>query len=123
MTDGAIVELQPAPAQAPAVRRIRVFVAMSFRDEEEPALVDYFEAMKRAAASTGLPIELVRIDLVEREPTWSSIRETGAPFFTRTLRNSRPPSNQPYSRPIKMYPKRSGARLFNERVIPVPKTC
>lgn len=65
MTDGAIVELQPAPAQASAARRIRVFVTMSFRDEEEPALVDYFEAMKRAAVATGLPIELVRIDLVE----------------------------------------------------------
>jgi hypothetical protein len=46
-------------------RSMRVFVAMSFRNEEEPALVDYFEAMQRAAVATKLPIELVRIDLVE----------------------------------------------------------
>jgi nucleoside 2-deoxyribosyltransferase len=38
---------------------------MSFRAEEEPELVDYFEAMKRACLATKLPIELVRIDLVE----------------------------------------------------------
>lgn len=41
------------------------FVAMSFRDEEEPALVDYFRAMERAAARTNLPITMRRIDLVE----------------------------------------------------------
>jgi hypothetical protein len=44
---------------------IRVFVAMSFRFEEEPSLVDYFAAMRRAVAATKLPIELVRIDLFE----------------------------------------------------------
>ena len=38
---------------------------MSFRNEEEPALVDYFEAMQRAKEATKLPIDLVRIDLVE----------------------------------------------------------
>jgi hypothetical protein len=41
------------------------FVAMSFRTEEEPALIDYFNAMKRAAERTQLPVELVRIDLTE----------------------------------------------------------
>jgi len=41
------------------------FVAMSFRDEEEPALADYYAAMKRAVARTELPITLNRIDLVE----------------------------------------------------------
>ena len=41
------------------------FVAMSFRNEEEPALVDYFEAMKRSVKETNLPIDFVRIDLVE----------------------------------------------------------
>jgi hypothetical protein len=41
------------------------FVAMSFRDEEEPALVDYFKAMERAAEQTNLPIDIVRVDLVE----------------------------------------------------------
>lgn len=46
-------------------RKVSVFVAMSFRDEEEPALVDYFRAMERAAASSDLPIALTRIDLEE----------------------------------------------------------
>jgi hypothetical protein len=41
------------------------FVAMSFREEEEPALVDYFAAMERAVERTQLPISLKRIDLVE----------------------------------------------------------
>lgn len=44
---------------------INGFVAMSFREEEEPALVDYFEAMKRAVKESKLPINLTRIDLVE----------------------------------------------------------
>jgi hypothetical protein len=35
---------------------------MSVRIEEEPALVDYYEAMKRAATGTGYPITLDRID-------------------------------------------------------------
>ena len=50
----------PPPAQ-----KVVAFVAMSFREEEEPALVDYFAAMKRAVAESGLPIELRRMDLVE----------------------------------------------------------
>jgi hypothetical protein len=33
--------------------RKRAFVAMSFRSEEEPALVDYFAAMQRAVKRTG----------------------------------------------------------------------
>lgn len=41
------------------------FVAMSFREEEDPALVDYFAAMKRAVDRTKLHISLKRIDLVE----------------------------------------------------------
>jgi len=41
------------------------FVAMSFREEEEPALVDYFRAMERAVRATELPIKLVRVDLVD----------------------------------------------------------
>ena len=41
------------------------FVAMSFRDEDEPALVDYHRAMERAINRTLLPIKLNRIDLVE----------------------------------------------------------
>ena len=46
-------------------KEVVVFVAMSFRGEEEPALVDYFRAMERAANATELPIKLVRVDLVE----------------------------------------------------------
>ena len=38
---------------------------MSFREEQEPALVDYFGAMRRAVTRTGLPIELRRVDLME----------------------------------------------------------
>jgi len=41
------------------------FVAMSFREEEEPALVDYFNAMKRAIKKTKLNIKLIRMDLQE----------------------------------------------------------
>lgn len=44
---------------------VNVFVAMSFRVEEEPALVDYFEAMKRAVREAQVPINLMRIDLLE----------------------------------------------------------
>src|SRR2546421_6557395 len=43
----------------------RAFVAMSFRNEEEPALVDYYRAMQRAIESLKLPIKLIRMDLVE----------------------------------------------------------
>lgn len=48
-----------------AKKRVVVFVAMSFREEEEPSLVDYFRAMERATKETKLPIDLVRVDLVE----------------------------------------------------------
>lgn len=41
------------------------FVAMSFRDEEDPALIDYYRAMQRAVDKTKLPIKLSRIDLQE----------------------------------------------------------
>jgi hypothetical protein len=46
-------------------RRCRVFVAMSFRQEQEPALVDYYAAIERAVVATQLPLDLVRIDLVD----------------------------------------------------------
>lgn len=46
-------------------KRAVVFVAMSFREEEEPSLVDYFRAMERATKETKLPIDLVRVDLIE----------------------------------------------------------
>ena len=44
---------------------IQVFVAMSFREEEEPALVDYWQAMLRAAERARRTFELRRIDLIE----------------------------------------------------------
>jgi nucleoside 2-deoxyribosyltransferase len=46
-------------------RQITVFVAMSFHDEEEPAIVDYYRAMQRAVEFTKLPIRLRRMDLLE----------------------------------------------------------
>jgi hypothetical protein len=45
--------------------KVHIFVAMSFREEEEPALVDYWRAIGRAAESTNLPLEVRRIDLKE----------------------------------------------------------
>ena len=41
------------------------FVAMSFRAEEEPSLVDYYRAMERAIENIKLPIKLIRMDLIE----------------------------------------------------------
>jgi len=66
LSDGVVVELASAqPTILSASKRFKIFVAMSFRTEEEPALVDYYQAMERAKKATGLPIDLVRIDLVE----------------------------------------------------------
>lgn len=53
------------PKTSAKSKKITVFVAMSFREEEEPALVDYFRAMQRAVDATKLPIKLKRIDLQE----------------------------------------------------------
>lgn len=56
------VSLHPADSG----ERCRVFVAMSFREEEEPALVDYHRAMQRAAARVDDDrLELLRMDEVE----------------------------------------------------------
>ena len=44
---------------------VRVFVAMSFREEEEPALVDYWQAMLRAADQARREFKLIRLDEVE----------------------------------------------------------
>lgn len=43
---------------------IRVFVAMSFRQDEEPALVDYWQAMQRAANRASGKFEIRRIDKI-----------------------------------------------------------
>lgn len=45
--------------------RVRLFIAMSFREEEEPALVDYFRAMERAVEAISLPIDIKKINLEE----------------------------------------------------------
>jgi nucleoside 2-deoxyribosyltransferase len=50
---------------SPCGRDVTVFVAMSFHEEEEPAIVDYYRAMRRAVEFTKLPIRLRRMDLVE----------------------------------------------------------
>jgi hypothetical protein len=60
-----VVTLWEAVRAVEPSRKVRAFVAMSFRTEEHAALVDYFEAMKRATKATGLPIDLIRIDLLE----------------------------------------------------------
>jgi len=57
----AVTEIKPSDNSI----QLRGFVAMSFREEEEPALVDYFEAMKRATKGLIVPIKLVRVDLIE----------------------------------------------------------
>lgn len=44
---------------------LTLFVAMSFREELEPALVDYFAAIKRSVEKSEVPFNVVRIDLVE----------------------------------------------------------
>jgi hypothetical protein len=49
----------------PQARTFLAFVAMSFRQEEEPALIDYYGAMERATGKTKLSVKLTRIDLVE----------------------------------------------------------
>jgi nucleoside 2-deoxyribosyltransferase len=46
-------------------RPVRIFVAMSFRDEQEPALVDYWQAMLRAAKRAKREFEFRRIDELE----------------------------------------------------------
>lgn len=55
-----------AAAQSPHESSpVRVFVAMSFRERDEPALVDYWHAMRRAAERACREFILVRLDEVE----------------------------------------------------------
>ena len=63
--NAATVLLDPVGGAVAPRRTVRVFVAMSFHEEEEPALTDYWRAMKRAAVDIDLPIEMFRIDLAE----------------------------------------------------------
>ncbi|MDU0290162.1 ATP-binding protein [Saccharothrix longispora] len=70
--DGSVARRLPAGVGTsgdvpvpPPPGRLKLFVAMAFRFEEEPALVDYYWAIDRAVKATGLPVELVRMDLEE----------------------------------------------------------
>jgi hypothetical protein len=49
----------------PNNKRLVGFVAISFRNEQDPALIDYYNAMLRSVARTKLPINLNRIDCKE----------------------------------------------------------
>jgi Schlafen, AlbA_2 len=57
----------PAPTTTTPRPDIRVvlFVAMSFREEEEPALVDYFAAIGRAVSESGQRIDVRRVDFLD----------------------------------------------------------
>lgn len=63
--NAATVPLDTGGSIVASRRSVRVFVAMSFHEEEEPALTDYWRAMQRAAVACRLPIEMLRIDLAE----------------------------------------------------------
>jgi nucleoside 2-deoxyribosyltransferase len=57
---------QPTSAESlPRSGPIQIFVAMSFREEEEPSLVDYWQAMLRAAEKARREFNLIRLDQVE----------------------------------------------------------
>ncbi len=43
---------------------LQLFVAMSFAFEEEPSLVDYFEAIRRAVRRAPRKLEIKRVDLI-----------------------------------------------------------
>lgn len=65
-----ILEQSPADAAPTSIAAgssppLTLFVAMSFREEVEPALVDYFHAIERAAEQSALPVVVTRIDLEE----------------------------------------------------------
>ncbi|MGM1065207.1 AlbA family DNA-binding domain-containing protein [Saccharothrix sp. Mg75] len=49
--------------QSSSAEKLTMFIAMSFRFEEQPALVDYYEAILRAVSSSKLPIDPLRMDL------------------------------------------------------------
>ena len=61
----SVIRTPVTESSNPATSRrdpFKIFVSMSFREEEEPALVDYYEAMQRAAKAVGVPYEMSRID-------------------------------------------------------------
>ena len=64
---GAIIKATEkiASSKKGSHNKIVAFVAMSFKDEEEPALVDYYRAMQRAVKNADANIELNRMDLLD----------------------------------------------------------
>ncbi|MFC9795313.1 helix-turn-helix domain-containing protein [Streptomyces sp. NPDC127584] len=74
MADGAVYQRKgarnvrvvnprrPDRVEATPKNPVQIFVAMSFQVEREPALVDYYEAIKRAAARLKVPHILSRVD-------------------------------------------------------------
>jgi hypothetical protein len=52
----------PEPDSGLGNRELAIFVAMSFQEEREPALVDYYEAMKRAIGRSGARFRIDRVD-------------------------------------------------------------
>ncbi len=56
---------QAAATFSPGSGPIRVLVAMSFHEQDEPALVDYWHAMLRAAEKARREFIVVRLDQVE----------------------------------------------------------
>ena len=59
-----VIELK-TPKIITTERKIKIFIAMSFGEEVEPALVDYFKALERAIKKISRNIEIIRIDLEE----------------------------------------------------------
>lgn len=60
----ASVNPLPRPSGAAEKKGIKIFVAMSFQVEREPALVDYYHAMKRAIERSGIKYHIDRVDEV-----------------------------------------------------------
>lgn len=62
---GGVKRTRSHPSRQKGGAAVRVFVAMSFHYEEEPALVDYWHAMQRAALRARGHFDLRRIDNIE----------------------------------------------------------
>ncbi|MGW4541381.1 AlbA family DNA-binding domain-containing protein [Streptomyces chartreusis] len=54
----------PNATASVAQRELKIFVAMSFQVDREPALVDYYYAMKRAIQRSGIRYRIDRVDEV-----------------------------------------------------------
>lgn len=55
----------PVMSSSTPARAMQIFVAMSFQVEKEPALVDYYEAIKRAAGRISVPHHIRRVDEID----------------------------------------------------------